>query len=581
MAVAARKHKKKWTLHPASDQARDLGTTVGVTPLLAQLLINREITDKTTARGYLGPRLSDLIEPEKMPGCAQAVDVILEAVKKKQRIIIYGDYDVDGITGVSILLEMLKLLEAEVDFYIPHRVDEGYGLNEAAISLLAETGANLIITVDCGITAHKSAALARELGVDMVITDHHQPGKSLPPANAVVHPLIDPKYPNPDSAGATVAFKLAWAIANRFREQKGARPELREFLLNATTLAAMGTIADVVDIRGENRILTSYGLKALAESKLKGVRALIEQTGLNGQTLETWHIGFRMAPVLNAAGRMGHARLAVELLTGKSDMQCFKIAQYLKQQNQQRQSVEKGIFKQACDMISKQGLDHPDRKTIVLSDDQWHTGVIGIVASRIIDKFYRPTILLNTQNGTAQGSARSIDGFDLYSALSHCSEHLETFGGHKMAAGLKLTTEKIPDFMAAFEKYTRENLRDQEMICPVMIDAACQIADITPRFVKELSLLEPFGPGNPEPLICTKSVRLISQPRRVGSKGEHLQINIADDTGSMRCIGFRMGSMEKRIVEADYFNVAYRPGLNTYNGNTSIQFVLEDIRFDD
>lgn len=580
MPSAARKQTKNWTIYPPSEHARELGIQVGITPLLAQMLINRSITDKTTARGYLGPRLNDLIEPEKMPGCVEAVDIILKAVREKQRIIIYGDYDVDGITGVSILLEMLKFLGAEVDFYIPHRVDEGYGLNETAISLLAETGAKLIITVDCGITAHQSAALAGELGMELVITDHHQPGGELPSARAVVHPLIDPEYPNPDSAGATVAFKLAWALANRFRDEKGARPQLKEALLTATTLAAMGTIADVVDIRGENRILTRYGLKALAESKVKGIRALIEQTGLSGQSLETWHIGFRLAPVLNAAGRMGHARLAVELLTGKSDMQCFKIAQYLKQQNQQRQSVEKTIFKQACDMISKQGLDHPDRKTIVLSDDQWHTGVIGIVASRIIDKFYRPTILLNTQNGTAQGSARSIDGFDLHAALSTCSEHLESFGGHKMAAGLKLATEKIPDFMQAFEQYTRENLRDQKMVCPVMIDAVCPIADITPRFVKELSLLEPFGPGNPEPLICTKSVRLISQPRRVGSKGEHLQINISDDTGSMRCIGFRMGSLEKRIVESDYFSIAYRPGLNTYNGKTSIQFVLEDIRFD-
>lgn len=573
--------KKVWHIAAARDGAEALARELGVSALLARLMLNRGIETAEAGRGFLQPRLSDLIEPERMPGCATAVERIRRAVDQNEKIIIYGDYDVDGITSVAILSEMLRLLGAHVDFYIPHRVDEGYGLNETAIGLLAETGANLIVTVDCGITAIKSVNLARELGVEIVITDHHRPGTALPEASAIMHPLLEADYENPDSAGAMVAFKLAWALANAYRTGSKTSPEMREFLLNATTLAAMGTIADVVDLRGENRILANYGLKALAQSRNKGVKALIEQAGLTSRTtLDAWHIGFRLAPMLNAAGRMGHARLAVELLTGDNDMRCFKIAQYLKQQNAQRQSVERAIFKQACEMITAAGMDHPDRKTIVLENEEWHTGVIGIVASRIIDKYYRPTILLNTGNGIGQGSARSIDGFNIHAALQACAGHLESFGGHTMAAGLKIDRQNIPLFVESFEAYARDNLRETQLISRLDIDAACSIEEITPRFVQELGSLEPFGQGNPKPLLATQGVRLISQPRRVGAKGEHLQIAVSDNTGSVRCVGFRMGSLEKRLLEADYFNIAYEPQLNTYNGITTLQFVLEDITFD-
>jgi single-stranded-DNA-specific exonuclease len=316
--------KKQWAVRPPDPPGADsaqLAKSLKVSPLLAQVLINRGITDTQSASVFLRPKLTQLIDPAQMPGIDPAVQRLKQAVKNKEKITVYGDYDVDGITGVAILWQVLTLLGADVDYYIPHRIDEGYGLNPEAIRTLTKSGSNLLVTVDCGVTAHSSAQLAQTLGLDLIITDHHQidirPEHGLPKAVAIVHPALEKSYPNQDSAGAMVAFKLAWAIAKEFNPGRKLEPKLREFMLNATTLAAMGTIADIVDLRGENRVLTSYGLKALPECRLSGIQALIESAGLTGRPLDSFHIGFRLAPMLNAAGRLGHARLAVELLTSE------------------------------------------------------------------------------------------------------------------------------------------------------------------------------------------------------------------------------------------------------------------------
>jgi len=579
MALAARMQKKQWHIQPADSQAGMLAEQLQISPVLAQILINRQINCPVKAQSFLSPKLVDLIEPEKMPGMAVAVERVKQALEKKEKIALYGDYDVDGITGVAILWQVLTFFGASVEYYIPHRVDEGYGLNDEAVRQLADSGVNVMITIDCGITANPQAALAGELGIDLIITDHHRIQAPLPPAVAIVHPGMD-DYPNPDSAGAMVAFKLAWAIVNKLKPPGPTSTELREFLLNATTLAAMGTIADVVDLRGENRILTNYGLKGLGESKLCGVRALIESAGLAGQNLDSYHIGFRLAPMLNAAGRMGHARLAVELLTSDSEVRCMRIVEYLKEQNRLRQKTERKIFKQACEMITQAGLDHPDRKSIILGSEDWHSGVVGIVASRVIDKFYRPTILINIKNGVGRGSGRSISGFDMHSALSACSKQLVSFGGHEMAVGLKIPADKVDDFAGQFEDYARQNLTEETLVSRLEIDAVCQIGCFNNRIIEQLRLLEPFGNGNARPVFATKGARLISPPKRVGVKGEHLQLAITDNTGSVRCIGFRMGRLEKKLLEADFFNVAYEPQINTYNGSSNIQFVLADIQFE-
>jgi single-stranded-DNA-specific exonuclease len=380
-----------------------------------------------------------------------------------------------------------------------------------------------------------------------------------------------------------VAYKLAWAIANQFKAGQKLQPHLRDFMLNATSLAAMGTVADIVDLRGENRILTSYGLKSLSQSSLSGVQALIESAGLTGQGLDSFSIGFRLAPMLNAAGRMGHARLAVELLTTDSTDHSNKIAEYLKQQNDQRRRYEQKIFKHARDMIRELGLDNPAQKSIVLASQNWHTGVIGIVASRIAETYHRPAIMLNASpdpDGTAQGSARSIKDFCLLSAIKACSKHLISFGGHKMAAGLTIKNKKIERFAADFEAYAKQNLTEGDCIAKLHIDAAAKLAHFKKEAVTELQMLGPFGQGNPRPLFATKGVRLAAPPRTCGAKQNHLQLAITDNTNAVRCIGFGMGKLEKKLLDKEYFNVAYQPQLNTYNASTSVELVLADIQFE-
>ncbi|MBL7214314.1 MAG: single-stranded-DNA-specific exonuclease RecJ [Phycisphaerae bacterium] len=580
MKVPAGMHKKVWQVRPSSDKARSLADELNVSPILAQVLLNRQLHKADIARSFLSPKLTDLIEPECLPGVTEATGYIREAIERGEKISIYGDYDVDGISSVAILWHLLKMLGANVDYYIPHRVDEGYGLNLESVHQLADGGTNLLITVDCGITAVDEVRLAKELGLDVIVTDHHQLGPTLPDAMVIVHPLLEADYPNPASSGAMVAFKLAWGIANATKKGATIAPELRQYLLNATTLAGMGTIADVVDLRGENRVLVGYSLKALENSNLVGIRQLIRTAELGTSEVDSYAVAFRLAPMLNAAGRMGHARLAVELLTTENEIRAIQIAQYLKDQNRQRQKCQQDIFKAAKQRILQAGLNHPDRKTIVLSDDNWHAGVIGIVASKIIDAFYRPTILVSTPNGLGQGSGRSIPGFNLHGALQACAEHLVGFGGHEMAAGLKVRTDKIPDFAEAFEAYAHANLANEQLKSFLDIDAEAAIGDFNECVMKELTWLEPFGQGNPKPVFAARGVKLIAPPRRVGSRNDHLQISISDAGGAVRCIGFGMGQLEKKLLDADTFHVAFEPQYNTYNGQTNLQFVLSDIQFE-
>lgn len=594
MRLAARTQEKQWIIQPADDRSAHLAKSLKVSPLLAQVLINRGITDTRAGGTFLRPKLTALIPPEQMPGVEKAVYRLKQAIRNKEKIIIYGDYDVDGITGVSILWQILRLLGADVDYYIPHRIDEGYGLNTDAVRSLAESGCKLLVTVDCGVTASDCAELAEQLGLELIITDHHQPDSELPKAIAVVHPALEGSYANQDSSGSMVAFKLAWALANEFNPPKAGKlePPLRQFMINATSLAAMGTIADIVDLRGENRVLTSYGLKALPDCKLPGVQALIESAGLSGQGLDSFDVGFRLAPMLNAAGRMGHARLAVELLTSDSQIRSTQIAEYLKQQNNQRQQCERRIFKQACEMIGRLGLNQPDRKSIVLASENWHTGVIGVVASRIAEKFYRPTIMIGLpsakgggQNGdplntAAQGSGRSILTFDLLAGIRACSQYLISYGGHKMAAGITIEPEKIEQFAAEFEVYAKQNLNEDDVVARLHIDAVAPLGEFRKETVSELQLLGPFGRGNPEPIFATKAVHLACPPRRVGARAEHLQLTITDNASAVRCIGFGMGKLDKKLLEHDFFNVAYQPQINTYNSTSNVEFILADIRFD-
>jgi single-stranded-DNA-specific exonuclease len=580
---------KKWHIHPANPNARKLAAELKVSPLLAQILINRGITRADTGRQFLSPKLTGLIQPEKMPGVKGAIPIIKNAIKEKQKITVYGDYDVDGITGVAILWHLLTLLGAKADYYIPHRIEEGYGLNCEAVEQLAKDDCKLLITVDCGIGANAAAKCAKQEGLDLIITDHHLLSSTLPEASAIVHPALEASYENQDSSGSMVAFKLAWALANEFSDNKKMDGSLRQFMLNAVSLAAMGTIADIVDLRGENRILASFGLKAIPESKLVGIEALIETAGLSGKGIDSYEVGFKLAPMLNAAGRMGHARLAVELLTIDNPARAKEIADYLKQQNSQRQQVEKKILNKACEQITKKCLNKSSQKTIVLWDKNWHTGVIGIVASRIVDKYNKPTILINcsacgeqgrTEEKIAQGSARSIDGFNILEAIASCSKHLTSFGGHKMAAGIKIEEQNLEQFAEDFEEFAKRSALVTE-VSTLHIDVDAALDEFNAAVIKELSLLEPFGQGNPKPVFATKAVRLCSPPRKCGANSDHLQLAITDNKKSIKCVGFRFAPFEKKLLEHDCFHIAYHPQINTYNGSSTVEFVLTDIQFED
>ena len=572
---------RKWHIKTADAAAvEQLSRALLVSPVVAQVLINRNGTDEETSRRFLNPRLSDLLEPEALSGVAEAVERIIKAIKAAEKITVYGDYDVDGITSTAILWRLLDMLGANVDYYIPHRVDEGYGLNTESILELAASGTNLIITVDCGITAIEQVDAAVTAGMEVIVTDHHAPGPKMPAASIIVHPMIN-NYPSPGSCGAMVAFKLAWALCNAYKDNGGKiRDDLRKFLLIATDFATLGTIADVMELVGENRSLAKYGLYSISQSQLPGIKALMQTAGLEGKEIDSMHVAFQIAPLLNAAGRIGHARLAVELLTSDNELRSLRIAEYLKQQNNERRKVEQQILKEASLLITAAGMDHPDKKSIVLSSDSWHIGVVGIVASRILEKFYRPTILFHSKDDIAKGSARSIDGFNILEAIEACSEHLIGYGGHAKAAGVTIKTENIPAFTAAFEKYAGENIRDEHFINNLDLDGLFNLGDFDDRTIFQLEKLGPFGQGNPRPIFAARGVRLIGRPRIIGSGCDHLQFAVKDSSGSMACVGFGMAPLEKKLLETDYFSIAFEPQMNDFKNAKTPQFVVKDICFD-
>src|SRR5258706_8426592 len=451
---------KRWSIAPTDERASELAARLKTSPLLAQILLNRGISEQQDCLDFLRLSPKGLADPALMPNLKVAAERIAKAIRDKEKVVVYGDYDVDGITATAILWHAIRLLGGEVDYYIPHRIDEGYGLNAEALAQICDGGAKVIVTVDCGITAVEQAKGACDRGVDLIITDHHEwhveevEGERrpiLPACLTIVHPRLPGSgYPNPHICGAGVAFKLAWGIGLAVCGAEKVDPAFREYLIEATALAALGTIADVVPLVGENRILAYWGLGGLKNSKLHGIQALIASANLTGQQLDSYHVGFLLAPRLNACGRMGHAREAVEMLTKADANRAGEIAVYLEKKNRERQRMERQNLVQGLDQVTLNKFDQEDCRAIVLGAEGWHAGVIGIVASRIVDRFHRPAIMIATTNGHGQGSGRSIPGFNLARALEACSQHLEAFGGHEMAAGLKIQTPKLADFRDAF-----------------------------------------------------------------------------------------------------------------------------------
>jgi single-stranded-DNA-specific exonuclease len=576
-----------WRLRPHDpDKVLALSRGAGVHELLATLLLNRGLADPDRARSFLSARRDSMHDPELLPGCVEAADRITAAVRAGRKVIIYGDYDVDGVCGTTLLWSCLRLAGARaLDFYIPHRVDEGYGVNaEALRTLVNDHGASLIVTVDCGISAVQEARLARGLGVELFITDHHHIGPDLPEADALVHPrLPGSRYPFGDLCGCGVAFKLAWQICKSVGDGKRASPQLRDFLLRSLNLVALATVADVVPLGDENRVFVRHGLRGLVDDGAAvGLKALLQVSGLLGKDrLTTGAIGFKLAPRINAAGRMAWARKAVDLLTTDDADVAFTIANELDECNRKRQEVERAIVDQAHAMVADGG-GLGDRGAIVLGHRDWHPGVIGIVASRLVEYYHRPAIVVALAESIGQGSARSVPGFHLVEAISACSAGLIGFGGHAAAAGLKLTPDHFPAVAERFDLHCRAALTDDHKRRELVIDAEVPLGMLTPRLVDEIDGLEPYGIGNPRPLLAASGVRIVGEPRAMGDRKHYLSLRLAQGDVTFRSVDWSSPLAERgrKLAPATAYSVAFQPNINEWNGRREVQLELKDVRID-
>ena len=565
------------------------GTGPTLEPLVQRILEARGIADDSLARAFLDPRLTELHAPERMADLDDAARRILDALHAHEPIAIYGDYDVDGIAATTILYHTLRMIDpgaveaGRVTTYVPHRIDEGYGLNSEALEKLAAQGARLVITVDCGITALAEATRARALGLELIITDHHLPPSNgaLPDAFAVVHPLRPgpdgAPYPYPDLCGAGVAFKLAWRLAVLARGSDRLPEDQREVLLDLLALAGLATITDVVPLLGENRVIARFGLGRVKHTRLGGLIALLEASGLTGQKVGSEEAGFVLGPRLNACGRMGHAGLAVELLTTATGDRAREIAEHLNLQNQQRQATERRILDQACEMATAAGMTTDDRRAIVLAHDDWHPGVVGIVCSRLVGRFSRPTILMQRDGGWCKGSGRSIDGFDLHAGLGTCATHLDTFGGHQMAAGLSMHADRLDAFVEDFTAHAAENVTLDMLTPSLPIDCEATVAELTPAAVQQIERLAPFGRCNPPPTILLRGVDT-SHAESLGAHAKHLRIRVRQDGRELRLIAWRWGERADTVRPGTTLDIVVRPKMNTWNGRTWVEPELRDIR---
>lgn len=569
----------RWRLR--TDEIPDL-------PILDRILAVRGFTDRDAINTFVSPSLRHLHDPASLPGIETAVPRLLDAIKRGESIVIYGDYDVDGICAASILYHTLKTIspDANVRTYVPHRMSEGYGLNEDAMTTLADEGADVIVSVDCGITAVAPAARARSLGVDLIITDHHNPpatGDAMPDAFALVHPRLPgahDAYPCGELCGAGVAFKLAWRLATAHCRSEKVSDELRRTLLDALVLAALGTIADVVPLQDENRTIASFGLKMVRGTQILGLNALIEAAGLtNADEIDAEAVGFRIAPRLNACGRMGHAQEAMELLTTADAAKATKIARRLNKQNEERQAVEREIFDQAAKMAEQAGMTGTDRRAIVLAHPDWHTGVVGIVCSRLVERFGRPAILLQDVDGELKGSARSIDGYSIHAGLVAASAHLSRFGGHDMAAGLALDASRFDAFVESLLAHAHEHIEPHMLTPEIRIDTPAGVEELDSAVVGAILRLGPFGRGHAKPVLMLKDVRITRPPRCIGSQAKHLEMTVRQETypdRELRLVGWNLGRFCEDLAAGMHLDVVIRPTLNTWRGVTTVQGELRD-----
>ena len=535
---------------------------------IARILLKRKIQNLEQAKLFFRPNIQNLNDPFLMKDMDIAVDRIITAKKNQENVVIYGDYDVDGTTSIALLTLFFKEIGLPTKYYIPKRLKEGYGLSKEAIDEIKSWGAHLIITTDCGITASDQVAHANQLGIDVIISDHHQPGNVLPNALAVLNPNQPGcEYPFKELAGIGVAFKLVQAIAQRLGLD-------HDTYCKYLDLAGIGSSADIVPLIDENRILVHEGLKRINETPRIGVQALLLQAGLFKKEIGTGQIVFSIAPRINAAGRMGEANRAVDLLVTESENLANNIATILEAENKSRRLVDEKIFKEACEILEEKTVD---AKFIVLSQAGWHPGVIGIVASRLVEKFYRPTVLIATENGVGKGSVRSIPGFNVYEALKSCEQLMLGFGGHKYAAGIKIESDKIPQLCQQLNEYADKNMDENLLIPKIRIDTELNLDEMTPRFLKILKLFAPFGPQNMRPVFMSQNLEVVGSPNIVGKN--HLRMKVRQNGVVVDSIGFHMGDLMYRVEPSKKnLDMVYCIEENEFLGRTNLQLKIKDLR---
>ncbi len=539
--------------------------------LVAEMLYRKQLRTPQQIRDFFEPQLSHQHDPFLFPDMEKAVQRILKAIDSSERITIYGDYDVDGTTATTLLYLGLKRLGAIIDFYIPHRMIDGYGLSLGGLDQIKESGTSLIISVDCGVNALEEIEAINAQGMEIIITDHHNPKEELPPALAIINPKLPGcPYPFPHLAGVGVAYKLLMAIYRR----RGIASE--ENTLKYMDLVAVGTIADIVPLTGENRVFAHIGLQHLIDKKNLGLNALVQISGLNAKSLDTTDIVFGIAPRINAAGRMGSASVAVDLLISRDRQQSKELAEIIERQNSLRQQEDQKTYHEACDIIDKKYKDLASVPCIVVSSDDWHPGVIGIVASKLVEKYDRPVVMISFKDGFGSGSGRSVADFDLFAALTSIEHNLHSFGGHKYAVGFTILQEYIDRFENELSRYVAEHLEPQQIATPLEIDYELELYDISEFLLNWVERFAPFGPDNNRPVLLTREVTVANYPYTVGRN--HLKLKVIKDGVPLDLIGYNLGDMLPLLKKNSILDIAYTLEFNRFGNKTSIQGKLKDLR---
>jgi single-stranded-DNA-specific exonuclease len=567
---------KIWKLKPPSPFAPNLALESGLPLLLAQLLINRGITESYGAQAFVSPRLAHLAHPMGLKDMDQGTELIIRAIENHEKITIYGDFDADGLTATALLMHFLSEMDIPVTYYIPNRLVEGYGLNQEALHKIAREGTGLLVTVDCGISNMREIALAKDLGMKMVVTDHHQIPEDFAPLCPVINPhRHDSLFPFKHLAGVGIAFFVAIAIRAALRERgwfmQRSEPDLRKYL----DLVALGTVADMVPLQDQNRILVSAGLDRMQNSFWPGLDAIAEMASVVPSMITPYDIAFRIAPRLNASGRLGSAEMCVVALTTDQPNIARRLAAQLEAMNNNRQSIERNIVAQIEGEISSKGF-RDDQRTLVFWGNDWHRGVLGIVASKLVEKYHRPVLVLSVREGVAIGSGRSIPGFNLYEALRRLSHFLRRFGGHQHAAGLALEVSRMEDFFRELEGLAKDQLRSEDLISAIEIDAETSLHEMTLETLGHLKTLAPFGPGNPQPLFLTRSAQVI-ESRIVGDK--HLKMKVKQNGAVTEAIGF--GLSGNHSLQGKKVNLVFTPEIDLWQGHEKVQLKLIDLELAD